>query len=281
MVQVQAILFASLAISIFSAFLAMLGKQWLNRYDSTDMRGSAIERSHNRQQKLGGIVGWYFDYVMQSLPLMLQAALLLLGCALSRYLWEVDIAVASVVIGVTAFGVVSYLFIVLAGTTYNCCPYQTPGAYILRHILHHYLPALRSAAPVIFDVVSSKCSEFIQNSYFCAIIVVWWSLMKRPWYSANNIAYTLIYYPFGPLLGLLVEGYLLGRAILRLLFTFGRTVSRWFIAIPSPRPVRNLQQQTIVSDLRCISCILQTSLDGAVHLSTFKTPRVDAGTQSP
>ena len=43
MVQVQAILFASLTASLFSAFLAMLGKQWLNRYDSSDMRGSAIE----------------------------------------------------------------------------------------------------------------------------------------------------------------------------------------------------------------------------------------------
>jgi hypothetical protein len=61
MVHVQAILFASLAASLFSAFLAMLGKQWLNRYDSTDKRGSAIERCQNRQRKLDGIVAWYFD----------------------------------------------------------------------------------------------------------------------------------------------------------------------------------------------------------------------------
>ena len=49
-VQVQAILYASLAASLFSALLGMLGKQWLNRYISIDMRGSAIERSQNRQQ---------------------------------------------------------------------------------------------------------------------------------------------------------------------------------------------------------------------------------------
>jgi len=82
-VHVQAILFASLAASLFSAFLAMLGKQWLNRYASVDIRGSAIERGQNRQRKLDGIVTWYFDHVMQLLPLMLQATLLLLGCALS------------------------------------------------------------------------------------------------------------------------------------------------------------------------------------------------------
>ena len=104
MVHVQAILFASLAASLLSAFLAVLGKQWLNRYDSADQRGSAIERSQNRQRKLGGIVTWYFYHVMESLPLMLQGSLLLLGCALSRYLWETDITIASVVLSVTSFG---------------------------------------------------------------------------------------------------------------------------------------------------------------------------------
>jgi len=144
-VQVQAILYASLAASLFSAFLAMLGKQWLNRYASIDMRGSAIERSQNRQRKLDGIVTWYFDYVVELLPLMLQFALLLLGCALSRYLWEIDTTVASVVLGVTSFGVVSYAFIVVAGTASVSCPYQTPGAHALRRITPLTLRALRSA----------------------------------------------------------------------------------------------------------------------------------------
>jgi hypothetical protein len=107
-VHVQAILLASLAASLLSAFLAMLGKQWLNRYASTDMRGSAVERSQHRQRKLDGIITWYFDYVMEALPLMLQVALLLLGCALSRYLWEINVTVASVVIGVTSFGMIFY-----------------------------------------------------------------------------------------------------------------------------------------------------------------------------
>ncbi|KAF9777416.1 hypothetical protein BJ322DRAFT_659378 [Thelephora terrestris] len=114
-VHVQAILFASLAVSLFSALLAMLGKQWLNQYATTDMRGTTIERSHHRQRKVDGVVTWHFDHVMEALPLMLQAALLLLGCALSRYLWEINIVVASVVIGVTSFGVIFYLFIIIAG----------------------------------------------------------------------------------------------------------------------------------------------------------------------
>ena len=142
-VQVQAILYASLLASLLSAFLAMLGKQWLSQYASVDIRGSIIERSQNRQRKLDGIDSWYFDYVMKSLPLMLQAALLLFGCALSRYLWEIDTMVALVVVGVTSFGVLFYLFIVVAGATFESCPYQTPGAHTLRHIADIFRRALK------------------------------------------------------------------------------------------------------------------------------------------
>ena len=134
LVHVQAILFASLAASLLSALLAMLGKQWLNRYDSSDMRGSSIERSHNRQRKLDGIVTWYFTHVMESLPLMLQGALFLLGFALSIYLWEVSIVVASVVLGVTSLGVLFYIFIIVAGVASESCPYQTPGSLTLRYL---------------------------------------------------------------------------------------------------------------------------------------------------
>jgi hypothetical protein len=134
LVQVQALLYASLAASLLSALLAMLGKQWLNRYASIEMRGSAIERSQNRQLKLNGIFAWCFDYVMESLPLMLQIALLLLGCALSKYLQDINVTIASVVLGVTTFGLTLYVFVVVAGTIFTSCPYQTPGAQALRFL---------------------------------------------------------------------------------------------------------------------------------------------------
>ena len=55
-VHVRAIHFASLSASLFAVFLAMLSKQWLDRYASTDVRGSALERNQNRQRKFDGVV---------------------------------------------------------------------------------------------------------------------------------------------------------------------------------------------------------------------------------
>ena len=65
---------------------------------------------------------------------MLQFALLLLGCALSIYLWGVDKIIASVILVLTAFGVILLAFVVVAGAASVSCPYQTPGAQILRYL---------------------------------------------------------------------------------------------------------------------------------------------------
>jgi len=249
-VQVQAILYASLAASLFSAFLAMLGKQWLNRYASIDMRGSAIERSQNRQRKLDGIITWYFDQVMESLPLMLQFALLLLGCALSRYLWEIDRTVTSVVLGVTSFGVASYAFFVVAGTASISCPYQTPGAHTLRRILSVTLRALRSA---------------FSHSYTTTWITDWWGMAINDFeLSIKFVAQAFIFALLSPIYLLIcpaIDVYLLGRAMVR---AFVANAPGWF------HWARGWDPQTAALDSRCISWMVQTSLDKTIHLLTLK-----------
>jgi len=130
-VTAQSLLYASLATSLFAAFLAMLGKQWVNRY-LRNHGGSAAEKSRDRQRKLDGFEKWHFRLVIESLPAMLQLALLLLGCALSRYLWATSHTVAGVVIAFTLFGVTSYVVFTLAATLYYNCPYQTPLSTFIR-----------------------------------------------------------------------------------------------------------------------------------------------------
>ena len=294
-VQVQAILFASLAISLLSAFLAILCKKWLIRYESIDSQNSAIERSHNRQQKFDGITVWQFDHVMESFPMMLQVALLLLGCALTRYLWDTDIAVASIILSVTLFGAAFYLFIVIAGTASESCPYQTPPArifrYILRQLRHRLLPTLRSASIDIADAVSSNLSLLSQTSACFRVIPQWWLQMKRPWYSMNNIVYTFLTFISFPI-ALVHDLSLLVGAVFRLLVASctavyhrvadrNRTAYRWFIDISSLR-TPSLDQKAITLALQCISWILQTSWDKTIHLSTLeyllslqKLPRFD------
>ena len=133
-VRVQAVLYSSLSASLLAAFVAMLGKQWLNRYASVE-RGSVIDSGRQRKRKMDGMDTWRFGLVMECLPLMLQAALLLLGYALSNYLFSIDRVVANVVIGFTVSGLLFYFLVVSAATLSYNCPFQTPLPIILRFLI--------------------------------------------------------------------------------------------------------------------------------------------------
>ena len=139
-VQVQCILYAALSAALLASFLAMLGKQWINRYGQNETHGSATDRSRVRERKLNGIETWKFHLVMESLPLILQFALLLLGFALSRYLWGANRSVSSVVVGFTSFGFLFYLSIVTASIFSFDCPFQTPFSLAVRFLIRLAVP---------------------------------------------------------------------------------------------------------------------------------------------
>jgi len=143
-VQVQCILYATLSATLLASFLAMLGKQWLNRYRQSETHGSAVDRSRVRERKLDGIETWKFHIVMESLPLILQCALVLLGFALSRYLWDVNRSVSSVLIGFTCFGFLFYLFITTASILSFHCPFQTPFSLVTHSLIHLATPYWRN-----------------------------------------------------------------------------------------------------------------------------------------
>ena len=214
------------------------------------MRGSAIERSHNRQRKLDGAIAWYFNVTLDSLPLMLQASLLLMGYALSRYLWEIDVAVAAVVIGTTAFGLLFYLFIAVAGATSDSCPYQTPAAFVLRKAPG----SLRNAFTRIF-----RRSEVYESS------VAWWTGVSR--LPALRVVGNTLAYPFVLLFALIIDLVTIAHAASRLLVGLVHW-TRTRPLVTHPIPDRVLDDKTTKLDLRCSFWMLHTS-DSAIKVSTL------------
>jgi len=85
-----------------------------------------IERCGDRQRKCDGLEKWPLRFFVESLPVMLQATLLLLACGLCRHMWSISAFVACTLIVLTGLGVVFYVAIVTAGTSSYACPFQTP-----------------------------------------------------------------------------------------------------------------------------------------------------------
>ena len=146
-------MYASLLMSLLAAFIAMLGKQWLNRY-LRHAGGSMIERCGDRQRKYAGLEKWPFHLFVESLPVMLQIALLL-ACGLCRYMASISNPVAGVLISFTVLGVLFYLGIIVAGTTSYECPFQTPASTALRSLWARTKPHL---IPVVLPIVATLCS---------------------------------------------------------------------------------------------------------------------------
>jgi len=130
-IRAQAILFASLSVTLFVAFIAVLGKQWILYYTRVTSLGNIVDQGKERQAKLMGLQKWGLHLIMESLPVMLQFALLLFGIALTVYLWGLDTSTAEVVLAVTSMGFAFYTCIVVAATIRRDCPFQTPLSVLL------------------------------------------------------------------------------------------------------------------------------------------------------
>ena len=131
----QTILFFSLALTLFMAFIAVVGKQWILYYTQTKTRGNIADRGKERQAKLVGLQKWGVHIIMESLPVMLQFSLLLFGIGLVVYLWDLEVSAARVVLVVICINFSFYAFIAVAATGLEECPFQTPLSALLLRVL--------------------------------------------------------------------------------------------------------------------------------------------------
>ena len=146
------LMYVSLFISLLAAFIAMLGKQWLNRY-MRNRGGSAIERCGDRQRKLEGLERWPFHTFVESLPVMLQIALLLLACGLCLHMEFINTSIANILVALTVLGISFYLGIVIAGTSSYECPFQTAASIALRDLWKKIRPRMTPVALPVIDAL--------------------------------------------------------------------------------------------------------------------------------
>ena len=123
-----------------------------------------IERCGDRQRKFDGLQKWPFRLFVESLPLMLQVALLLLACGLCRYMVAVNTTVAYILITLTGLGVLFYIGIAVAGASSYECPFQTPASVPLRILWTKFGPHFITNLCTLEEMIRSRI--FLNRSPF-------------------------------------------------------------------------------------------------------------------
>ncbi|KAL1692557.1 hypothetical protein GGG16DRAFT_51253 [Schizophyllum commune] len=105
---INSLWFTSLTLSLSSALVCIVSKQWLREYQR-DAGRSHITNLSVRQVKYQGLTRWYVSAIITSIPLLLQAALFIFLIGVVYLLWHIQPIVAGIVSGLALFVAVFFI----------------------------------------------------------------------------------------------------------------------------------------------------------------------------
>ena len=124
-VRINTLWFISLVLSLVSASLGMLIKQWLREY-LTGNYTSPRERIRVRHYRHEGLLTWHVFEIAAMPPLLLQLSLILFFVGLSDFLRQLDSIVGWVVTGVVILWLLLLTTSIIAPVLCFRCPYKFP-----------------------------------------------------------------------------------------------------------------------------------------------------------
>ncbi|SJL12124.1 uncharacterized protein ARMOST_15545 [Armillaria ostoyae] len=124
-VWVNGLWFTSLFLSLTTALVAVLVKQWLHHYVVLPS-GTPRERCFVRQYRYLGYQKWRVEVIVGVLPVLMHLALALFFIGLSLFLHPLRAALSWVVGTGTVMLIVAYVIVTILPMYFPQCPYRTP-----------------------------------------------------------------------------------------------------------------------------------------------------------
>ncbi|KAK0503503.1 hypothetical protein EDD18DRAFT_634569 [Armillaria luteobubalina] len=132
-VWVNGLWFTSLALSLTTALVSVLVKQWLHHYMALPS-GTPRDRSLLRQFRFAGLQKWRVLIIIGLLPVLMHTALAIFFVGLVIFLGPLRDSIAWVVGAITAVAYTAYLLAHILPLVYPQCPYRTSLCDLL-HVL--------------------------------------------------------------------------------------------------------------------------------------------------
>ncbi|KAG8947677.1 hypothetical protein FRC03_000972 [Tulasnella sp. 419] len=162
-IVVNLFFFSSLCCSLFAAFGAVIGKQWLNHYERESQLRSPSIRGIERQMKYMGLTKWRFQAVVETLPTLLQFSLFFFFIGLINFLWPLSYVVAILIIVFSVVTLLFYIITLIIGILYQNSPFQTRLTEIMRNRLIRKKPAPDMNDNGKMDVLRARCVDWLNE----------------------------------------------------------------------------------------------------------------------
>ncbi|KAH8817850.1 hypothetical protein DL96DRAFT_1504458 [Flagelloscypha sp. PMI_526] len=140
---INGLFFTSLSLSVTTALLAVLIKQWCQAYTSVTS-GSARDKVLIRQFRFDGLVKWKLPEIVGSLPLLLHLAFAVFFAGLSFFVYDLHKTLSSVVIICAILAEFLYFGSIIFPAIWLECPYRIPLLFRPARSLIYFLGRLRS-----------------------------------------------------------------------------------------------------------------------------------------
>jgi hypothetical protein len=157
-----------LVLSLSSALLGILVKQWLREYLNWGLT-SPRDSVRMRQFRYEGLVSWRVSDIVAALPLLLEMSLILFLIGLLDLLWTINIVIASCTTIVVSITLIMVLISVILPFFFSDCPFKSPLSFQVRQIFYHL-----SQGMSLVTIVKTKSSKADQRGDEVVASVNWW-----------------------------------------------------------------------------------------------------------
>ncbi|GJE90176.1 hypothetical protein PsYK624_063020 [Phanerochaete sordida] len=133
---INSLWFISLILSLASALLGILTKQWIREYlQWNNPIASARENVLLREIRAEAWYEWHATAVISSVPVLLEIAVILFTCGLAVFVWTLDLVVAVVVTICVALFLLLIIILTLLPAFCKHCPYKSPTAWAVTRLI--------------------------------------------------------------------------------------------------------------------------------------------------
>ena len=164
------------------AYFALMVQQWLHEYQDR-CSGTSREYARLRQYRLNNLNEWHVSWIVNTLPLLLQASLSLFFAGLLILLWNFNSTVAtfaSALVGVVMFAV---LLLTILPVIWSHCSFLTPPGDALLYAVQWTEYVIKAttvclcAIVIWFASVLSRYNATVAPRFLA--LSTWWLEWKR------------------------------------------------------------------------------------------------------